>query len=31
MFHMITYVNPWDPIIMSEDDWGVQSPPQKGI
>ncbi len=22
---------PRDPITLSEDDWGVQSPPQKGI
>ena len=23
--------NPRDPITLSEDDWGLQSPPQKGI
>ena len=25
------YINPRDPITLSEDDWGVQSPPQQGI
>ena len=23
--------NPRDPITLSDDDWGVQSPPQQGI
>ena len=27
----LLYIDPRDPITLSEDDWGLQSPPQQGI